>query len=54
MFLSKLQQSYSYTRLCNFSEAFVFKLVSNQFNIRVDYNLSFTVSLNAFYHEMDR
>ena len=54
MFLSKVQQSYCYTQLCNYREEFVFKPISSQFNIVADCNLSFTRSLNASYLEMDR
>ena len=44
-----LQQSYCYTQsiLCNYSEAFVFKPISNQLNIFVGYNLGFTRLLNG-------
>ena len=49
----KVQQSYYYTQLCNYREEFVFKPISNQFNIVVGCNLSFTRSLNASYLEMD-
>ena len=42
MFLSKIQQSDCYTQLCNYREDFVFKLISNQLNIRVGCNLGFT------------
>ena len=51
MFLSKVQQCYSHTQLCNYREEFVFKPISNQLNILVGSNLSFTRSLNAFYLE---
>ena len=53
MFLSKVQQSYCYTQLCNYKQVFVFKPVSTQFNIAVDRNLNFTESLIAFYLKMD-
>ena len=53
MFLSKVQQSYCYTQLCNYREQFVFKPISSQFNIVVGCNLSFNRSLNACYVEMD-
>ena len=33
MFLSKVQQRYYYTQLCNYREEFVFKSTSSQFNI---------------------
>ena len=49
MFLSKEQQSYSNTQLCNYREEFVFKPISSQVNIVVGYNLSFIWSLNASY-----
>ena len=47
MFLSKIQQSYCYTRLCNYREAFVFKPISNQLNILVGCSLSFIRYINA-------
>ena len=47
MFLSKVQQSYYYTQLCNYREEFVFKPISSPFNIFVECNLNFTKSLNA-------
>ena len=53
MFLSKAQQSYSYTQFCNYREEFVFKPISSQFNIFVGCNLNFSRSLNASYLEMD-
>ena len=52
MFLSKVQQSYSHTQLCNYREEIVFKPISNQLNILVGCNLSFTGSLNTFYLEI--
>ena len=52
MILSKVQQSYSYTQLCNYREEFVFKPISNQLNILVGCNLSFTGPSNASYFEM--
>ena len=51
--LSKVQQSYCYTQLCNYKEEFVFKLISDQLNILEGLNLSFTRPLNASYLEMD-
>ena len=42
MLLSKEQQSYCYTPLCNCREAFVFIPISNQLDILVGYNVSFT------------
>ena len=33
MFLTKLQQSYCYTKLCNYRDEFVLKLISNIPNI---------------------
>ena len=53
MFLSKVQQSYCYTQLCDYREEFEFKSISNQLNILVSCNLNFTRSLNASYLEMD-
>ena len=35
MFLTKVQQSYCYTKLCNYREEFVFKSISNIPNILV-------------------
>ena len=53
MFLSKVQQSYCYTELCNYREEFVFKPISIQFNIFLGCNLNFTRSFNASHLEMD-
>ena len=53
MSLSKVQKSYCYTQLCNYREEFVFKPISNQLNILVGCNLSFTRSLKAFCLKMD-
>ena len=53
MFLSKVQQSYRYTQLCNYREEFKFKPISTQVDIFVGCNLSFTRSLNVSYLEMD-
>ena len=53
MFFSKIKQGCWYTQLCNYRRLFVFKPVSNQLNIFVGYNLSFSKSLNAFCLEMD-
>ena len=47
MFLSKVQQSDCDTQLCNYREDFVLKPTSNQLNILVHCNLSFTRSLNV-------
>ena len=33
MFLTKVQQSYCYTQLCNYREEFLIKPISNQLNI---------------------
>ena len=49
MFLNKVQQSYCFTHLCNYREGFP---ISNQLNILVGCNLSFTRSLNASYLKM--
>ena len=38
MFLSKVQQRYCYTQLCNYREKFVFKPISSQFNSFVGCN----------------
>ena len=46
IFSSKVQQSYCYTQMCNYREEFGFN-ISNQLNILVGYNLSFTRSLNS-------
>ena len=53
MFLSKIQQSYWYSQLCNYRKTFVFKPISNQLNILLDCNLSFTESLDASSLKMD-
>ena len=53
MFLRKIQQSHCYTKLCNYSEEFVLKPISNISNIIVCCNLSFTRSLNVSYFQMD-
>ena len=53
MLLSKAQQSYCYTQLCNYREEFVLKPFSDWLNILVTCNLSFTWSLNASYLEID-
>ena len=53
MFLSKVQQSYCYTQMCNHKEKFVFKPISNQLNTLVGFNLSFTWLLNASYLKKD-
>ena len=53
MFLSKIQQSYCYTQLCNYRETFIFEPVSNQLQIFGNCNFSFTRSLNVSYLEMD-
>ena len=53
MFLSKIQQSYCYTQMCNYRKVFVYEPVNNQFQIFVGCNLSFIRSLNASYLEMD-
>ena len=53
MFLRKVIQSYCYTQLCNYREEFAYKTISNQLIIRLDFNLSFTRSLNASYPNMD-
>ena len=39
--------------MCIYRKAFVFKPISNQLNILVGYNLSFTKFLNTSYFEMD-
>ena len=49
--LSKVQQSYCYTELCNYREEFVFKPISSQFKIFVGCNLNLTRSLMASYLE---
>ena len=55
MFLSKVQQNFCYSQLCNNKEDFfLFKPISNQLNILVCFNLSFSRSLNAFYLELDK
>ena len=55
MFLSKVQQNFCYSQLCNYKEEFfLFKPISNQLNILVGCNLSFSRSLNAFYLELDK
>ena len=46
--------SYCDTQLCNCREEFVFKPITNQFDIFVGCNLSFNRSINASYLEMDR
>ena len=53
MFVSKMQYSYQYTKWCNYRKAFVFKPNSNQLNMLVGYNFSFTRSLNTFYLKME-
>ena len=50
MFLSKVQQSYCYTQLCDYKEESVFKRISNPLNFLMG---SFTRSLNGFYLKMD-
>ena len=52
MFLTKVRQSYCYTKLCNYREEFVLKPVSSIANILV-FQLSFTRLLNVFYFQMD-
>ena len=52
MLLRKMQQSYCYTKLFNYSEEFVLKPVSNISNILVCCNLSFTRPLNVSYFQM--
>ena len=52
-FLNKVQQGDYYTQLCNYREEFVCKPISNQLNILVGCNLSFTWSVNVYYLEMD-
>ena len=49
MFISKVQQSYCFTHLCNYREAFIF---NNQLNILVAFNISLTRSLNVSYLKM--
>ena len=49
MFLSKKQQSYFFTHMCNYKEAFP---ISNQLNILVGWNLSFATSLKGSYIKM--
>ena len=53
MALSKVQQSYCYTQLCNYRKEYVFKPISNQLNIPVGCNVSFTSFLNASYLVME-
>ena len=53
MFLSKVQQSNCYTQLYNYREEFILKLISNQLNILVGCNLTFTRSVNVSYLQMD-
>ena len=53
MFLCKVQKGYWYTQLCSYREEFVFKPIISQSNILVDWNFSFTRSLNTSYLEMD-
>ena len=54
MLLIKAQPSDCYTQLFNYREYFVFKSVSNELNISVDCNSSFTRSLRfLIYLEMD-
>ena len=48
MFFKKVQQSYRYTKLCNYREEFVHKPISNISSILVCWNLSLTWSLNVF------
>ena len=52
MFLTKVRQSYCYTKLCNYIEEFLLKPVSSIANILV-FQLSFTRLLNVFYFQMD-
>ena len=49
MLLSKAEQSYCYTQLCNYREQFVFKPISNQLNVLMGSNLRFTMLLIASY-----
>ena len=48
MFLSKVEQSYCFSLLCNYREAFPFKPICNQLNIIAGYSLGFNRSLNAY------
>ena len=48
-----MQQSYSYTQLCNYRESCVLKPTSNQSNILAGCKWSFTRSLNASHLEID-
>ena len=48
MFFKKVQQSYRYTKLCNYREEFVHKPISNISSILVCWNLSLTRPLNVF------
>ena len=48
-----MQQSHCYTQLSNYSKAFLWKPISNQVYIFVDFNVCFTRSLNGSYLEMD-
>ena len=52
MSLSRIQQSYCYTQLCNYRKAFLFEPISKQLQIFVDCNLSFTSSSNTSCLEM--
>ena len=54
MFLSKVQQSYCLTQLCNYRGEFVFKHITNYLDIFVACYLGLTRSFNASYFEMDR
>ena len=53
MFLSKILKSYCYTQLCNYRKDFLFEPVSDQLQIFVGCNLSFSRPLNAFYLKMN-
>ena len=48
MLLSKVQQSYCFSQLCNYGEAFLFKPICNQLNIISGCNLGLIKSLNGY------
>ena len=54
MFLTKVQQSYCYTKLCNYREEFVLKPISNIYTkCSCVLQVSFARSLNFFSFQMD-
>ena len=52
IFLTKVQLSYCYTKLCNYREEFVFKPIIKHTKYSCVLQLSFTRSLNDFYFQM--